>query len=342
MDKWFARTSNLYRHMRTCKGDGQQSSGSTHSPFSEDTLIDASSHASSPTACEEDAQSPPPTFDIDDSVRWVSPDPAWGPLPLASWTRSPNPNIRRSSIPATPMPISQRVPIISASGPMIAAEWTLLAQSTPSPSYVISVNTSPSSVEDMDAKSTTNSTTSSGSTITGNEYMTEPVARNTSYMSPTQPSIHNQHQNATEMAAMADNIRFHSDSYRRIIHGCGRPVNVDSNPSANQGPPPPSQPYNSPPSLHRDVNGFPIVATGVTDASSSSENVFKYLWDMEPRQQQQAHTDWASFMEEDSPALGSLSINLTIGPESSNTQQWMGSDPAPGSNPSGEMIWRDW
>jgi len=115
-DKRFSRTSNLYRHMRTCKGTASSKSPADEAFRSQVRLANASKSAASEGAPSSRSTSPapsvssyPPSSPLQeyslDSVRGISPDPNWGPNPLASW----QPSKRRHTLASFPMPISQRV-----------------------------------------------------------------------------------------------------------------------------------------------------------------------------------------------------------------------------------------
>ncbi|KAF8311253.1 hypothetical protein DL93DRAFT_2169131 [Clavulina sp. PMI_390] len=109
----FARTSNLYRHMRTCKAIPPPSTN----PYELASTTQAHLswvHAMTRTNSFDHASAGPASDD--ELIRGVSPDPNWGPVPLAEWT----PRMRRhhTSPPILPMPISQRIHISEA--PLLA------------------------------------------------------------------------------------------------------------------------------------------------------------------------------------------------------------------------------
>jgi hypothetical protein len=112
----FSRTSNLYRHMRGCKGPYDSTpipgrrrrsspapSISSPVPDSEQSLPSGTS----PESSTVDASSPqvfPP--ELNDGL---DPNPSWGPVPLASWQRQRFSFISDVEQNPTPMPIAQRV-----------------------------------------------------------------------------------------------------------------------------------------------------------------------------------------------------------------------------------------
>ncbi|KAF8311601.1 hypothetical protein DL93DRAFT_2168932 [Clavulina sp. PMI_390] len=341
--------------MRTCKGNNTLLAG--HAPSSlaseENTLFDPPSGASSLTAYEEEekVQSPSASSDLitDDVVRGVSPDPAWGPLPLASWEPSPNPNVRRHSVPAIPLPISQRVPIASARGfgPQ---------QSVTFEPDVESAKPTASSFDDMEVMPTTSSPPFGASTAT------EELLVTSSYLNAMQPPLlrhdgllNNQrgYLGASEMAAVADKVRRYSDSHDRPFHGQAHPVIGNGYTTAVHEPSPLSRPNPSRWSSLRDAEGFPVGSA--SSASADQSTIFKYLKDLpSPQQQQpQAHAQTqpdrvsfsASLMECDppAPAASNQDSGATTIPGRGNLQQleWQGAWPTSVSGTSDELTWQN-
>jgi len=109
--KCFSRSSNLYRHMRICKGRSR-TSGHALIPEKRRRSLPAQSATSTVLGGEPSLQlgssetcahpdSNPVSLELD---RSLDPDPTWGPVPLASWQRQ-----RSSFNPEphpTPMPIA--------------------------------------------------------------------------------------------------------------------------------------------------------------------------------------------------------------------------------------------
>jgi ribosomal protein L37AE/L43A len=145
-DKRFSRTSNLYRHMRTCKGTSSSKSPTDEAFRSQVRLANITGAAASEGIPSPRSASPTPFAASDPSsplhqhtledIRGISPDPNWGPNPLASW----KPAKRRHTLPSFPIPISQRVyvgnlPIYNNNNNFGASPTT-----TPSPSCLIATN----------------------------------------------------------------------------------------------------------------------------------------------------------------------------------------------------------
>jgi hypothetical protein len=140
-DKRFSRTSNLYRHMRTCKGTASSKSPTDEAFRSEVRLANStkaavsegaqSSRSASPTPSATSYSSSPQQGSSSVATRGVSPDPNWGPNPLASW----KPTRRRHTLSSFPMPISQRVYLGNL--PMYNNNVGASPTTTPSPSSLV-------------------------------------------------------------------------------------------------------------------------------------------------------------------------------------------------------------
>lgn len=147
-DKRFARTSNLYRHMRTCKARPPQD---TQSPVNKEKstvqshlsitnnlqglgLGTATSLASSSSQVTPPTEPPSPTSPMSDVgfVRGISPDPSWGDVPLSGW----KPSTRRHTLPAShPVPIAMQAHINES--PILARHPITSSVDMPSPSSLL-------------------------------------------------------------------------------------------------------------------------------------------------------------------------------------------------------------
>lgn len=210
--------------MRTCKGtaargykrktadmeDESSSSGRGFPP-----VMDSSAHDNAPSPPDSPSRSPSPA--PSDSIlisspsseryvpiRGISPDPSWGPNPLAAW--KPTSQFRRHSVPAFPLPISQRIHI--SQSPLLRSFAS--PATTPSPSLV-------------SAKASATASSSEGavsmSTPASEGLNTQNQNRNIfrdamDWSAGARPHPQQQQQysfgNATQLAAVADSVRFHS------------------------------------------------------------------------------------------------------------------------------------
>ncbi|KAF8321791.1 hypothetical protein DL93DRAFT_2163376 [Clavulina sp. PMI_390] len=325
-DKRFSRTSNLYRHMRTCKGKRKQpnasGSATTHASDSplrltiNDQLSPLPSPSPSPIASEEPSHPPSPLSEKDIPVRGVSPDPSWGPNPLASWR--PSAKLRRYTVPTFLTPIAQRVPVSGASNGSGSVQTP---GTTPSPSSLVPAKptSSPSEpmgvlTDDAQSNTTTHSLQSYGSTLVsdGSDMVSThvPFLFSQSAYAPQQqqqqqrqphqpqqplpPQAQSQHQDqsqgygsAATLSAVADQVRFHTSRYRSVHSG---PMLNSGDLSGNQQYLSPANqfPASSSPSASSSTERVPIAAAVPLSGSGNNyEMMARYASDLQRAQRQQ-------------------------------------------------------
>lgn len=216
--------------MRTCKGTAARGYKRKTAEMEEESssssrgflpAIDTSLHNSVPSPVDSPLRSPSPT--PSDSIllsspnseklvpmRSISPDPSWGPNPLASW--KPTTPYRRHSVSTVPLPISQRIHISQSA---LLSSFGSPA-TTPSPSLV-SDKKAPTPSSSGSVRSAPTSSEGSKASYPGHNF-----TRDTMDWNPqSQPFEQQQQQqrqqrrqylfgDATQLAAVADSVRFHS------------------------------------------------------------------------------------------------------------------------------------